>query len=304
MRRIPFHKLNVRNKINMKFYSQVFGNIVKLSENPNDNEIKIPIYEQNISIFYKKNEPVSELINRIKGSHEKVERVEIIRPQPEKKEEKIKEQETIQDLIKTPFEIKINNYQNIKFFPSINGVIEEATKTYIDRTLGQPSILNNYNYFLFKTLGSKADRLTIKNEVDKGLNSLISKYNDLLKEYIKAEEVIEQRMEKKTRLYINLGLLFFIAHAILFYFLIYQWYGWDTIEPVTYIVGNVYWIIGLGFFVFKKKKLDFSFFSSNAFRQNFFKSQGKLLGFNQIEKEFLMKEIRDMKKFQEALNKV
>ena len=102
-------------------------------------------------------------------------------------------------------------------------------------------------------------------------------------------------------LYLNLGILFFLLNVIVFYVLIYQVYGWDTIEPITYIVGNVYWIIGLSFFVYKKKKLDFSFFFSKGFKRNFYRKNGFLLGFNEIERNFVAKEIKEIKQFKEAL---
>src|SRR5690606_20045706 len=86
-------------------------------------------------------------------------------------------------------------------------------------------------------------------EVNAKLENLLEVYENLMKEYNIAEQLLNMRVKQNLRFYLNCALLFFILHAILFYFLIYQWYGWDTIEPVTYIVGNVYWIIGLGYFV-------------------------------------------------------
>ena len=288
MRNLSFMKQTIRSKINLKSYSQVHGNIVKLSENPSDNEIKIPVYDQNISIFFNKKENLSDLIQRIKGSHEKIEKVEVF--ESGNKVPISDGNKNIGELLTNPFEIKVNNYQNIKIFPSVNTIIEASSPLgNEDNTTNKVHILNNYNYFLFKSFGNKADRFTTKSEVDKKLNSLIKTYNELLKEYVKAEEIIDKRIESKTNLYINLGILFFIAHAILFYFLIYQWYGWDTIEPITYIVGNVYWIIGLLFFVAKKKKLDFSFFSSSSFRKNILKTQGKALRLQQVGKRIFTK---------------
>jgi hypothetical protein len=83
--------------------------------------------------------------------------------------------------------------------------------------------------------------------------------------------------------------------------LIYELYGWDTIEPITYIVGNVYWIIGLSFYVMKKKKLDLSLFSTSAYTSEFMKNFGKRIGYSQKDKQFLFNEIAEIRKFKETL---
>ncbi len=65
---------------------------------------------------------------------------------------------------------------------------------------------------------------------------------------------IEKKVEYKRKLYVIMNILYFLLHLIIFYALIYQIYGRDEIEPVSYVVGNIYWITGIVFFLTIKSK--------------------------------------------------
>jgi hypothetical protein len=140
-----------------------------------------------------------------------------------------------------------------------------------------------------------------KKEIENKISSLLSIYEKLFEEQTQAEKLLEKRLKDRRWWFLNLGLLFFVLHAALFYYLIYELYGWDTIEPITYIVGNVYWIIGLSFYVMKKKKLDLSLFSTSAYTSEFMKNFGKRIGYSQKDKQFLFNEIAEIRKFKETL---
>ena len=136
------------------------------------------------------------------------------------------------------------------------------------------------------------------------ISQLQKQYVLLQEEYEKIEKILENRYNSAIKRYLLLGMLFFILHTIVFYVLIYHLYGWDTIEPITYIVGNLYWIAGLSFFVLKKKKLDFSLITSEGFKKTFFINKGKNFAFNPIEKAFVNKELSRIKEFKDTLSRI
>lgn len=297
---------NFRSKLSRKLFSQVYSSIVKLPDNVNSNEIKIPLYGENYTIYFKDNDSLAEIQQKLKQTDDKLAKLEFL----DINEQTITDENKLfKDVIQNPFQLKINNYMNIKYFPSLNMVINADKKAVSSDNDKDYYILNSYNYFLFNALAKTAanslsDISSYKSEVEGRLNSLLNIYEQLLKEYSKAEEILENKYNKIKNNLILMGILFFIIHAIVFYVLIYHIYGWDTIEPYTYIVGNIYWIIGLLFFVSKKKKLDVSFFNSEGFKKDFFLKHGKNLGFNQLDKKFVTEEIRKINQLKETITKI
>jgi len=284
------------------FSSKVYNNIVQFSNDINTNELKIPVYDKNYSIFYKKEDKISDFLKRIEGVDPKIQKVECLNY---KGEPVTNLNESLLDLAKHSFVIKLNGHMNIKYFPSLNMIVSKDNRTKF-------SIFNNFNSFLYNNFSNKGRAnipteesiKELKKEVESNLNNLLETYEKLFKHCQDAKERLDKKFKSTMNLYINLGVLFFLLNVIVFYVLIYQLYGWDTIEPITYIVGNIYWIIGLSFFVYKKKKLDFSFFFSKGFKRNFYEKNGNLLGFNEIERNFLTNEIKEIKQFKEALGKL
>jgi hypothetical protein len=294
-----FPKINrnafIKNKITKKCFSQVYDKIVKLSEDVNSNELKFPFYETNYSIYFKKEETLKDLLKKFEGIDQKLQTVECL----DTSNEIVNENKPVRELIRQPFQLKINKHITVKYFPSINLLI--STPGEIDERQ-KFLIFNNYNYFLYQNFNSQRSK-EFKTQIENELTKLLSIYEKYYKLYEKSEELLNKKLNSQRKLFINSGILFFILNLIIFYVLIYHIYGWDTIEPITYIVGNIYWIMGLAFFVFKKKKLEFSFFYSDSFTSNFMKNKGQLLGFSRIEKDFIAKEIKEIKRFKEALTK-
>lgn len=298
------NNMRIRTKLNKKLYSEVHDKIVKFSEDINNNEMKVPVDNSVYSIFFSKEDKLKDVANRINLSAEKVQKVEFLSI----KEESLNDQElNFQDIIKSPFTLRLNGYQTIKYFPSINMVINPHPK------FNEKVVINNHNFFLLENFRkimkekeiSRSKIISIlgenKKEVEYKISSLLSIYEKLLEEQTQAEKLLEKRLKDRRWWFLNLGLLFFVLHAALFYYLIYELYGWDTIEPITYIVGNVYWIIGLSFYVMKKKKLDLSLFSTSAYTSEFMKNFGKRIGYSQKDKQFLFNEIAEIRKFKETL---
>ena len=290
-----------------KFSSKVYSNFVKFSDDLDNNELKVPLYEKNYSLFLKKECTISDFIKMIEGVDQRIQKIEFL---DHKGESVTNSEEILLDCAKKSFTLKLNGHINIKYFPSVNMMISNSNQIKSETNEQEKfMILNNFNFFLFKNFNRKDFSFSQKsftefrNQVDTDLNNLLEVYGNLLKKFEKAKERLDKKFDKTMKLYLNLGILFFLLHAVVFYFLIYHFYGWDTIEPTTYIVANVYWIIGLSFFIYKKKKLDFSFIYSETFKNNFYKKNAFLVGFNEVERNFLAKEINEIQQFREALNK-
>ena len=81
--------------------------------------------------------------------------------------------------------------------------------------------------------------------------------------------------------------LFVLFHLLLL--LIYKIYAWDVIEPITYIVGNLYWIATLGYLVFTNRKLDFDLFETKTIKEIYSDKIAKKFGFNKKEKLMIEK---------------
>lgn len=290
----------IHKNFNKKCYSQVYDRIVKFSENLKDNEMKIPMEKDTYSIFLSKEDKLSDLTARINGTAENIQKVEFLNFQ----EEKINEDLLFDNLVNSPFKVRINGHHTIKYFPCINKLI--SNKNF--------SLGDNYNNMIIDTIdkiSTKENNLGVlsvislnKKEIEEKISNLIKIYEKQIEEYSQAEVLLEKKLKDKKFWFINSALLFFIAHLIVFYILIYQIYGWDTIEPITYIVGNVYWIFGLSYFVIRKKKLDIGLLSSNGYKKEFFKNMGRRIGYSSIEKEFLMNEIVEIRKFKDTIAKI
>jgi len=293
-------KNKLRNNFNKKFYSQVYDRIVKFSENLKDNEMKIPMDKDTYSIFFSKEDKLSDLTTRINGTSENIQKVEFLSFQ----DEKINEDLLFDNLSKSPFKVRINGHHMIKYFPCINKLISNKNfklgdnyNNMIIDTIDKISLTEN-NLGVLSVINSN------KKEIEEKITNLMKIYEKQIEEYSQAEIVLDKKLKDKKFWFINSALLFFIAHLIVFYVLIYQIYGWDTIEPITYIVGNVYWIFGLSYFILRKKKLDIGLLSSNGYRKEFFKNMGRRIGYSSIEKDFLMNELVEIRKFKETIAKI
>jgi hypothetical protein len=187
---------------------------------------------------------------------------------------------------------EINGYINQKYLPSHVSIFNSY----------QVNLKNIYSFILQKKIHDSQYYPKFKDEINEKLGNLLKTYDQILQEYEKAETLIQKRLLQKQKLYLNLSIAFFILHLIVFYCLIYQLYGWDNIEPITYIVGNVYWVIGLAFLLRYKKKLDINYFYSSSFNKNFIKSRAELFGYNKTDKEFIKSEILKMKSIKKNLD--
>jgi hypothetical protein len=291
-----------------KNFSQVHNRIVKFSSNLQKKEFKVPFEESCYSVFLNENDKLSDVAARINGSSEKLQKVEFLNFSDNSITDQAK---LFKEISKNPFKVRINGHFVVKYLPSISSVVDQNNRC--EKYFKNNNNLSENNLLILQTCNSifEKNMLNIeknlnetKSQLVTNLDILIGEYEKLEKEYVKGEEFIEKRLKQKKRNLANIALLLVTLHAIVFYWLIYQMYGWDQVEPVTYIVGNVYWIIGLSFFVFKKKKLDFGLIFGSSYKKEFYAKLGEKIGYNQVEKLFITREICEMKKYKEFVNKL
>lgn len=302
---------NLRNtkllKEPFRKFGELHGNIFKFSRNLAKREIKVPYEGLSYSIFYEKDDKLSDVSNRIIGTCEKLQKVEFL----DFSLDTTKDENTLFTHVShSPFRMRINGHILVKYIPSISMLIEDDPLKPHDGSRVYPEtiqvIVGSTNLFLNGTDIKESHKLWMekKQSIQSKLDTLLVQYEKLSNEYTKGEEYIDRRLKYHRILLCNIALIFFILHVFVFYWLIYQMYGWDTIEPITYIVGNVYWIIGLSFFVFKKKKLEFSFIFSSKYHKEFYNKIGARIGYCRNEKQFIQKEIHNIKKFKQILSKI
>ena len=153
-------------------------------------------------------------------------------------------------------------------------------------------------------LSLNANKEEVKKEITTQVANLVSIYENYEAEMNKVEDILDKKLNNQRKQFLRISLLYFIAHLVVFYALIYQFYGWDTIEPITYIVGNIYWIIAIGFFIKTKKKLDMSYFISDTFSKSFYSKQYQRFNFNKSGYQFTRKYIQNLKDFNSAIEKI
>ena len=116
--------------------------------------------------------------------------------------------------------------------------------------------------------------------------------------------MVNDKLVFTSKVAVKLGMLFAISHFSLFYALIYKFYAWDVIEPITYVVGNVYWIITLGFLAFNNRKLDFDILQYNSIRDVYFNKYAKQLNYSEEEKLKLQEEIQAIEQLRSGLSDI
>ena len=94
-----------------------------------------------------------------------------------------------------------------------------------------------------------------------------------------------------------------IIHLIAFYLLIYQYFGWDQIEPVTFLIANLYWIIGIAFFITFKSKLGIEFFFQKDIKNKIRTKVASKYGFSKFNQNNLNNHIDRLNKFKNCFNK-
>jgi len=310
------HK-SVFQKIKKNTYCEKIGNLIILNSK---NEIKVLFDNSTYSIFFNENDSINVVNEKILGiNSEKIQSVEFF---DSNKKENLSEEEKnkilIKDFINKPFSIRINKYISSVYipgiFPQLFSENENLNKSSDDSL---KNINNSSDYFTdaetiknFILLNlysikekNKYDNLKYEEEkklfIDDLINKLDNRKNFLMNLYQKqtlAEKVINDKLKFVSKSAVKLGMLFAVSHFSLFYLLIYKFYAWDVIEPITYIVGNVYWIFTLGFLAFKNRKLEFELLQYDSIKDIYFNKYAKQLSYSEEEKLKLEEELDSVEK--------
>ena len=267
-------KNNILFKSHKKYFSSYLTNkyLIKLEYNKTSNYLKVPIpsnnqltselYE-NLLIFCDENTKVSKLSNIMKNNKYDIELYD-------EEKNSIHDNLMLKDLLKRNFLLKVaDEKKSIEIFNLAHLDSPQTNKQYFIESIKNKDKIGN----------------TIK-EID----DLLFKYDKMLKELHSEEHNIEKIVEKKRKMYINLIILYFLLHLLLFYALIYQIYGWDEIEPVTYLVGNLYWIFGIAFFLTFKSKIGLEFFFTNLLKNKLRNKVMKQIGYSSHNYKLMRKE--------------
>jgi hypothetical protein len=304
----------------MKNFSNLESFNIKLFNNRN--EIKINFQEKTYSIFFNEKDTIKSIIEKIKTMNEKINFVDF----KLNTDLKLKEKENIENLNfsevgKNSFYITLNKKYQEHFIPSLySQLINSEVKKFIKN----PEDYNNmeftndveeikneilYQIYRLKTNENKENFNKIYKEMLKCIkdNLTIRKLNLLnLQGDQKLSEIFYNKtLKSRINLFNKLGISFALSNFIVFYALIYKFYAWDVIEPITYIVGNVYWIITLGFLVFNNRKLGFELIESQSVMEIYSDKIAKKTRFNKDEKLMIeneLQKIEDLMKILEDLN--
>lgn len=306
--------MNLLERLSRSNYCEKIGNLVMLNSK---NEVKITFEDKTFSIFFNETDSIDVVNKKIQGINDKIQAVEFI--QFESKEallEEIKLKTLMKDFVKNPFIIKINKHICTTYIPGVFPLIFEETEIANQLQSNNPDYLksaedvknvillslyelkeknssDNKNYeeqkaLFISTVRSKLDQR------EKFLKSLFEKQ-------ALSEKMVNDKLVFTSKVAVKLGMLFAISHFSLFYALIYKFYAWDVIEPITYVVGNVYWIITLGFLAFNNRKLDFDILQYNSIRDVYFNKYAKQLNYSEEEKLKLQEEIQAIEQLRSGL---
>lgn len=302
--------------INKNFYCETVGNLVILN---GKTELKIPFEKISYSIFYNKNDTLKSTITKISGISEKIQNVEFyLHQSKEPISEELKESVLLQNFINSPFKICINKYLFINYIPGIFPELFSDNQNFKDIDTNNPDYLSTpeniknsilVNFYNLKNSRENFNKKNFDEEKNLLISEIISKLDkrkiyleDFYSRNVVAEKIINNKLIFLSKVLVNSGLLFAFGHFTAFYLLIYKFYAWDIIEPITYIIGNVYWIITLGFLAFGNKRLEFEILQYDSVKSMYLDKYSKLVGFNEAEKSLLEREIKYIEDLKNALN--
>ena len=295
---------NLLKSFSKKNYCEKTGNLIMLNSR---NEIKITFEEKTFSIFFNENDSINVVNEKISGINEKIQSVEFI--QFESKEilsDEIKNKTLMKEFMSYPFIIRINKHISFTLVPGVfqqlfeeSGIAKELQSNNIDNMKTSEDIKN---IILLSLYDLKEKNYTNKNnyEEEKALyiSSIKSKLEQrekflksLFEIQVLSEKMVYDKLIFMSKVAIKLGMLFAVSHFSVFYLLIYKFYAWDVIEPITYIVGNVYWVATLGFLAFKNQKLEFNMLQYDSIRDLYLDKYSKQHNYKPEEKNKLHEEL-------------
>jgi len=216
------------------------------------------------------------------------------------------------DDAKTPANSNANIVSN-----DINGVHSNHTKELSD--YGFSTIINNHYHFMMvystemflkrymlqtqsqsesniltNMINGKSTNLVnllnlflLQNKDTTGTNNIV----DLLSKYIQQIEKIKDLLDLKEQIInkrvleaqlVKSNILIFLTVLWLasFFFLIYSLYGWDIIEPVTFLSGSILFLLQLVYFLKYKKRIGLEYYFSKSYSRFLFEKFSFEYGYN------------------------
>lgn len=309
--------INLLNVLSKNSYCEKIGNLVILNST---SEIKVAFEDKTYSLFFNDYDSINMLNEKILGINEKIQSVEFINNQTNKVlSEEIKNKTSMKELIKTSFLIRINKHISFSFIPGVfpqllneMGIAKDLNLNNIDYLKSAEEIKNIILLNLYELKGRKnldksiyeEEKVLLITEIMKKLEERENFLKTLFEKQNLSEKMVNDKLIFMSKLAIKLGMLFAVSHFSVFYLLIYKFYAWDVIEPITYIVGNVYWIITLGFLAFKNKKLDSDLLKYESIKDLYFDKYSKQLNYNPEEKIRLQEELSIIKELRSGLAEI
>lgn len=173
---------------------------------------------------------------------------------------------------------KLNNHYDQTYIYSTRVVLEDIAKSFniqLENSNNIGSIVSFYDLL---------NKIQNKSEI-KNIDEVLEVIDFHIKLYLSELEKLEENQETKKKLidskckglsesrfnFLILGAIIWIA---LFFSLIYVYYGWDVIEPITYLSMNGMFIIQLLFMTFVGIEPSPNYFYSDHFRS---KNMAKLM---------------------------
>ena len=241
-------------------------------------------------IYYKDNDKIGNIINRVNETGKN----SILITNIEGKE--FDKELPFNSITKEVFIIHFNSQIKNYYFPYIKPIIENNVQ------LSNSEVTNEYLLFNFsKYINNRHNSKNFHESLFQELDNLVQIYEKMLSEFNEKQRVIETKLKRTSNFYSYLVILYLVLHLVLFYALIYHMYGWDVVEPVTYLVQNFYWIIGLSFFLSKKHRFEISYFLSSGFLNRFFHKNNKIIAYSKKNHEFIKKELAYINTFKRSL---
>jgi len=311
--KITLIQKNIKNN-----YCQKIGNLVILNSR---NEIKISFEAITYSIFYNETDSLNVINEKILGINEKIQIVEIVNSEnQEVLSEEQKNKLLFKDFLRSPFFIKINKHLSLTYIPGIlphifsqnNEIIKEFQTKNPDFISDSETIKNIIFINLFKLKQTNAGdskkydvaKISFITDLNKSLGQRESFLKSLYDKQVLANKVVNDKLNFSTKMACRLGLLFAVSHFSIFYALIYHFFAWDVIEPITYLVGNVYWIIGLGFLASRNKKLEYELLYYDSIKEMYFNKYAKQFSYCEEEKLKLEEELKTIEDLKSQLKDI
>lgn len=295
-------------------YCEKIGDLIMLNSK---NEIKITFEEKTFSIFFNETDSINVVNEKIQGISEKIQSVEFLQcDSKENLTEDFKNKTLMKDFIKNPFAVRINKHLSMNYIPGVfpqlfieSNLINEIQSNNPDFLKTSEDIKNVILLSLYD-LKQKNSADLKKYEEEKAcfIADILSKLDQrekflksLFEKQSLSEKMVNEKLEFMSKVAVKLGMLFAISHFSVFYALIYKFYAWDVIEPITYIVGNIYWIATLGFLAFNNRKLEFEMLQYDSIKKIYFSKYAKQLNYNEHEKLRLQEELKTIELLRSGL---